>query len=125
MENGFSLIVKNEEEVLIPKGDRQAILEELHSTHLSSQGMKKLARGKIMWKGMNKEIERLYESCESCLTHARSKPHKNNARCEVLPASLELTVAGEKIVADFAEYGPNKLLVIKDRYSGLVRVYAM
>ena len=58
------------------------------------------------------------------MTHARSKPHRNNARCEVLPASLELTVAGEKIVADFAEYGPNKLLVIKDRYSGLVRVYA-
>ena len=28
-------------------------------------------------------------------------------------------------MADFAEYGPNKLLVIKDRYSGLVRVYAM
>ena len=124
MENGFSLIVKDEE-VMIPKGDRQAILEELHSTHLSSQGMKKLARGKMTWRGMNKDIERLYEGCESCLTHARSKPHKNNARCEVLPASLELSVAGEKIVADFAQYGPNNLLVIKDRYSGLVRVYAM
>ena len=34
-------------------------------------------------------------------------------------------MAGEKVVADFAEYGPNKLLVIKDRYSGLVRVYAL
>ena len=53
MNNGYSLIVKHEEEVLIPKGDREAILEELHSTHLSSQGMKKLARGKIVWKGMN------------------------------------------------------------------------
>ena len=37
MPNGFSLVVKDEE-VIIPKGDRQAILEELHSTHLSSQG---------------------------------------------------------------------------------------
>ena len=109
LSNGFSLIVKNEEEVLIPKGDREAILEELHSTHLSSQGMKKLARGRIIWKGMNKQIERVYESCESCLVHARAKPHRNNARCEVIPSSLELTVAGEKVVADFAEYGPNKL----------------
>ena len=125
LSNGYSLVVKNEEEVLIPKGDREAILEELHSTHLSSQGMKKLARGRIVWKGMNKQIERVHESCESCLIHARAKPHKNNARCEVIPSSLELTVAGEKVVADFAEYGPNKLLVIKDRYSGLLRVYAM
>ena len=125
LSNGFSLIVKNEDEVLIPEGDREAILEELHSTHLSSQGMKKLARGRITWKGMNKQIERVYESCESCLVHARAKPHRNNARCEVIPSSLELTVAGEKVVADFAEYGPNKLLIIKDMYSGLMRVYAM
>ena len=125
LSNGYSLVVKHGEEVLIPKGDRAAILEELHSTHLSAQGMKKLTRGKIVWKGMNKDIERIQESCEPCLIHARAKPHKNNARCEEIPSSLELTVAGEKIVADFAEYGPNKLLVVKDRYSGLVRVYAM
>merc|ERR1711867_197879 len=37
-----------------------------------------------------KKFERLYEGCESCLNHARSKPHKNNARCEVLPASLKI-----------------------------------
>merc|ERR1712002_359199 len=125
LSNGFKLIVKNEDEVLIPEGDREEILAELHSTHLSSQGMKKLARGCITWKGMNKQIDRVYESCESCSVHARAKPHRNNARCEVIPSSLELTVAGEKVVADFAEYGPNKIFIIKDRYSGLLRVYGM
>ena len=123
--NGFKLIVKNESEVLVPEGDREAILEELHSTHLSSQGMKKLTRGRITWKGMNKQIERVYESCESCLTHARAKPHKNNQRCEVIPEKLELTVAGEKLCADFGEFGPNKLFIIKDRFSGLLRVFVM
>ena len=43
----------------------------------------------------------------------------------VIPSSLELTVAGEKVGVDFGEYGPNKLLVIKDRFSGLVRVYTL
>ena len=124
MQNGFSLVVKDEE-VIIPKGDRQAILEELHSTHLSSQGMKKLVRGKMTWPGMNKDIVKLYEGCNSCLINARSKPHKNNARCEVIPQSLELSFPGEKLVADFAQYGPNNLLIVKDRFSGLVRAYAM
>merc|ERR1712030_128214 len=32
---------------------------------------------------------------------------------------------GEKVSCDFAEYGPNKLFIIKDRYSGLLRVYGM
>ena len=118
--NGYSLVIKNEEEVVIPKENREAILEEMHSTHLGVQGMKKLARGRMTWIGISKDIERVHSNCEACLTNARSKPNKNNARCEVIPSSLELTVAGEKVVADFGEYGPNKLLVVKDRFSGLV-----
>ena len=34
------------------------MLKELHSTHLSSDGMKRLARGKFHWSGMGKEIEK-------------------------------------------------------------------
>ena len=123
--NGYSLIVKNSEEVLIPKEAREAILEEMHSTHLGVQGMKKLARGKMTWISMNKDIEKKHANCEACLVNARSKPNKNNNRCEVIPSSLELTVAGEKVAADFAEYGRNKLLIIKDRFSGLIRVYSL
>ena len=123
--NGYSLIVKNMEEVLIPKEAREAVLEEMHSTHLGIQGMKKLARGKMTWINMSRDIERKHANCEACLINARSKPNKNNNRCEVVPSSLELTVAGEKIAADFGEYGRNKLLIIKDRYSGLIRVYTL
>ena len=125
LSNGFKLIVKNESEVLIPRGERDAILQELHSTHLSASGMKKLTRGRMTWKGINKNIERMYDSCESCLTNARAKPHKNNQRCEVIPEALELTVAGEKISADFGEFGVNKLMIVKDRFSGLLRVFVV
>ena len=74
---------------------------------------------------MSRDIEKKHAECEPCLIHARSKPNKPNHRCEVVPSSLELTCAGEKVSADFGEYGRNKLLIIKDRYSGLIRVYSL
>merc|ERR1711984_43402 len=42
LSNRCKLIVKNEDEVLIPEEDREEILAELHSTHLSSQSMNNL-----------------------------------------------------------------------------------
>jgi len=111
LSNGCKLIVKNEDEVLIPEEDREEILAELHSTHLSSQSMKKLARGRITWKAMNKQIERIYESCESCLVNARAKPHRNNARCEVIPASLSNTLFGTSLnVASSTQTQSHQLL---------------
>merc|ERR1712030_252344 len=83
------------------------------------QGMKKLARGRMTWINMSRDIERKHAECEACLIHARSKPNKPNSRCEVIPC------AGEKVSADFGEYGRNKLLIIKDRYSGLDRLYTL
>ena len=84
-----------------------------------------MARGKMTWKNMKKDIERKYGEYEVCLIHSRSKPNIPNSRCEVVPSSLELACAGEKLAADFGEYGRNKLLIVKDRYSGLLRVYSL
>ena len=71
--------------MIAPEQARQSILTELHSTHLATDGMKRLARGKFYWAGMSKEIENLYMG--------------------------------------FGQYGRSNLLIIKDRYSGLLRVY--
>ena len=92
--NGCSLVVKNNEEVVIPKEAREAVLEEMHATHMGVQSMKKLARGRMTWKNMSRDIERKHAECEACLIHARSKPNIPNSRCEVVPSSLELTCAG-------------------------------
>ena len=55
--NGSKLVVKNSSEVVVPKGDRQEVLDELHATHMGVEGMKKLARGKMTWKNMTKDFE--------------------------------------------------------------------
>ena len=73
--NGFKLLIKNAEEVVIPQCAREEILNELHATHMCSEGMKRLARGKFTWKNMGKDIQRRYHQCEMCKEHSRSKPN--------------------------------------------------
>ena len=51
------MVQKNSVEVVVPKGERQEILDELHATHMGAEGMKKLARGKMTWKNMTKDFE--------------------------------------------------------------------
>ena len=64
--NGYKLLIRNSEEVIVPECARAEVLKELHSTHLSSDGMKRLARGKFHWKNMGKDIEELYNECQMC-----------------------------------------------------------
>ena len=73
--NGDKLLVRNSEEVIIPEQARGEVLMELHSTHLCSEGMKRLARGKFYLTGITKEIERIYRECEGCKENSRSKPN--------------------------------------------------
>ena len=81
--NGNKLLVRNSEEVIIPERARGEVLTELHSTHLSSDGMKRLARGKFHWSGMGKEIEKLHNGCVACKENSRSKPNIPGKRNEV------------------------------------------
>ena len=110
---------------MIPQCTRVEILNELHATHMCAEGMKRLARGKFTWKNMGKDIQRRYSQCEMCLEHSRSKPNIPGKRNEVIPSNLELACAGEMLSADFGQFGRNNLLIVKDRFSGLLRVYLM
>ena len=82
-------------------GARKEILTELHSTHMSSEGMKRLARGKFYWTGMSKDIERVYMACEGCKENSRSKPNVNAKRSEVTPSTMETGAPGKLLSTDF------------------------
>ena len=99
--NGCNLVIKNGEEVVIPKGAREEVLSELHATHIGAEGMKRLSRVKMTGKDMKRDIERKYSECEACLEHSRSKPNIPGKRCEVVPSNLELACAGEMLALDF------------------------
>ena len=72
---------------------------------------------------MSKDLEQVYETCEACKENSRSKSNVPGKRVEVIPSTMEMGGPGELLSTDFGEYGRSNLLIIKDRFSGLLRVY--
>ncbi|BES99282.1 Hypothetical Protein NTJ_12100 [Nesidiocoris tenuis] len=52
--------------VVIPKVLQTSILKELHTSHIGITKMKQLARRYVYWERLDKDIEHLVKSCESC-----------------------------------------------------------
>ena len=52
------LIVRDSSNILIPQEARKDILRELHSTHLSTEYMKALARGRFFWPNYQEDIKK-------------------------------------------------------------------
>ncbi|BES87407.1 Hypothetical Protein NTJ_00214 [Nesidiocoris tenuis] len=60
--------------VIVPKILRNAVLQELHRTHIGISKMKQLARRYVYWKGIDNDIEHLSRSCEPCAKMKSSPP---------------------------------------------------
>ena len=118
-ENGHELILRNSSEVLIPPGDRKRILSLLHATHLETESMKRIARGKFFWPGMAKAIETVYKTCEDCKEEGNNKIHK---KASVIPADLTMLAPGESLSMDYATYEGRRYLIIKDFSTGFIDV---
>ena len=58
--------------VVVPPQGRQSLLRELHETHPGVSKMKSLARSYTWWLNMNKEIEEVVKSCQSCQANQHS-----------------------------------------------------
>ena len=112
------LIVRDSSTVLIPEIARQTILEELHSTHLSVDYMKALARERFFWPGIQEDLHNLYKACQACKRESASKP--NTKRYNTVPRDLLEMAPAEEISTDFMSYGSQDILVIKDRQTGYI-----
>ena len=75
-------MIKDGQEILIPKSQRKGLISKLHETHLSDASMLKLARGSFFWPKMTGEIRDFYKSCLPCQENAISKKQK---KTEVIP----------------------------------------
>ena len=60
------LIVKNGNNIMIPKVPRASIQNELHGTHLSPEIMKNIFRGTFSLSWINEDVERIHHECEGC-----------------------------------------------------------
>ena len=111
------LIVRGDREILIPPKARRDLVEQLHLTHLSYQGMKSLASKKFFWPGMYSALEKKYVNCQQCRENAISvhdKPH------QIIPEDLDMLAPGEQISVDFCIYNGKNIFMVKDRVSGYI-----
>ena len=111
------LIVRDSSTALIPGKARQAILEELHSTHLSVDYMKAMSRGCFFWPNIQEDLKRTFSQCQDCKRESSSKPTR---AYNTTPPNLVLMAPAEEISCDFMSYGSQSILVIKDRQSGFI-----
>merc|ERR1711954_342773 len=109
------IIIRDGQEILIPKPYREEMLKELHSSHLSDSSMLNLAKSKLYWPGLKDELKQLYKSCEYCLTNAISK---TTPAYEVIPSSLHILQPNELVHLDYMEINGQDILVLKCNGTG-------
>lgn len=98
--------------VVMPTKLQPVILEELHAAHLGIVKMKAIARSFVWWPKMDKAIENVAASCESCQVAAVA-PAKASVHPWLLPAG-----PWQRVHIDFAgPYMGNMFLVVCDAYS--------
>ena len=112
------LIVRDSSNILIPEIARQTILDELHSTHLSVEYMKAMARNRFFWPGLQEDLHNIFKACRACKRESASKP--NTRRYNTVPPDLLQMSPAEEISTDFMSYGTQSILVIKDKQTGYI-----
>merc|ERR1711942_13814 len=113
--NEGEIIVRDGQEILIPKPYRGEMLKELHSSHLSDTSMLNLAKSKLYWPGLKEDLKRVYKTCDQCLTNSISKPKASH---EVIPTSMQVLQPNELVHLDYCEVEGKDILIIKCKSTG-------
>lgn len=103
---------------VIPTKLREAVLQDLHTSHLGVVKTKALARSYVYWPNLDRDIENLIKKCEPCQL-SQASPEKS-----LLIPWTPTVSAWMRLHIDYA--GPVNgfhLLIIIDSYSKWVEVY--
>ena len=102
--------------VVIPSCYRHKILSELHKNQSGMSRMKSLSRLHIWFPNIDKEIEKLVKTCETCEKLSnntnKSPPHPWDWSIEPM----------DRVHIDFFEFENNKFLAMVDSYSKWIEI---
>ena len=60
--------------IIVPQELRDRVLQIAHEGHPGIVSMKKRLRSKVWWPGIDKEVERFFQTCHSCQLVGRPQP---------------------------------------------------
>ena len=92
------------------------MLKILHTSHAGIVKTKQLARHRIYWPGINKQIEDMTNKCEACSKN-RPKQQKEPMTIHPLPS-----LPWNKVGTEVFEHKGNHYLILVDYYSNFVEV---
>ena len=118
LKGGQVLILPDNTEVLIPKKERNNILNLAHAeNHRGVEAMTRQLRGRIFWEGMNGEVKDFVRKCEPCQRNARS--HKQDIT-EISHNNMFNISPNDILHVDFCQYEGANYIVLVDRLTGYI-----
>ena len=119
LKDGYNLILKDNNEILIPEKERQQILGLAHAeNHKGPEGMLHQLRGKVFWPWMSKQVHKMVSRCEPCMRLAKSNIQED---VEVKHTSLFNIYPGHTLHTDYFELNNKDYLIMVDRLTGFSR----
>lgn len=112
----YNGIIYRGERVCIPTSLRAEVMTLLHSSHAGIVRTKQLAREKIHWPGLNKQIEEVINRCETCLKH-RNRQQREPMNIHPIPSR-----PWSKVATDLFEIDGTHYLVMVDYYSNYIEL---
>ena len=106
-----TLVVYDNNRIVIPQSEREAILKLLHLAHTGQVKTKKAAQQLYYWPGINNSIKQMVENCPLCQVYQPSQQK------EPLITSTA-TAPMQEVAADLFETGGQNWLIMVDRFSG-------
>ena len=103
--------------LVIPKKLRHEVLQNLHSAHQGTKGMKDRASNCIYWPGINSSIEQVRQNCKFCDSIA---PSQARQPLKPLPPA---TYPFEYVCADAFTLHGHEYLVVVDKFSGWLIIF--
>ena len=101
LKDGHSIILKDNNEILVPEKERQNMMGLSHTeNHRGTQGMLEQLRGKVFWPYMTKQINHMVSRFDPCQRLAKSH-HQEYVKVSHTP--LFNTFSGQIVLVDYFE----------------------
>lgn len=97
--------------IIVPVAMKKKMLEQLHESHFGIEKTKKKAKKALYWAGIDSDIEKMINACETCQQNA------NRNQKEPLISHSIPNKPFEKLACDIFEYKSRDYLVAVDYYS--------
>lgn len=112
--NEYPRMVLDDYRLIVPKKMRPEILRLLHVSHSGTPKTKSTFKAKYFSPNMGKQIQQMFENCDTCREVSASKPDQTMKKDEFHFQNIEPM---SHVSADLMELEGKHFLVMVDRYS--------